>query len=221
MPKFREIVIRPHVKLPPLSTEVAGREHSFLAFLNEWVLHARGMRKDENLEHLFAWEEAVEAFTERMAEKAGVKKPKEQKPLEVPREPPETWGKDARARYDADLADYQRQVAHRQKADAEAWDAYHQAVHDAAVGESLYVSDAAYKAAKESAKAALDEASTPDELGRTRLPRSYEPKILRHYHAFSQAAAVEENDVPKPRAPAELRSIETAAKGRKARAAAV
>lgn len=218
MPKFREIVIRPHVKLPPLSTEIAAKDNSFLAFLNEWVLHARGMRKDENLEHLFAWEEAIEAFTARVAEKAGAKKPAELKPLEVPKEPPAAWGDKARAEYEKDVADYQRKVTDRQAADADAWERYYTAVHEAAVGESLYVTDAAYKAARESAKAALDEASAPDAMGRTRLPRAYEPKILRHYHAFTLAAAVEENDVPKPRPPAELRSIDTAPAKKRVRA---
>lgn len=217
MPKFREIVIRPHVKLPPLSTEIAGREHSFLAFLNEWVLQARGMRKEESLPHLFEWEEAVDTFVKRMAEKAGAKEPKELTPLEVPTgKPQEQWTVEEAAK----MADYQRKVLERQTKDAEAWGEYHTAVHGAAVGESLYVSDAAFKAAKESAKAALDEASTPDPMGRTRLPRPYEPKILRHYHAFSQALAIEEHDVPKPRPPAELRSIETAASKKRSRAAA-
>lgn len=65
------------------------------------------------------------------------------------------------------------------------------------MGESFYITDAAFLAARESAKAALEKASEPLPNGARALHALYEPKVLRHYHAFAQSAVVEERDVPK------------------------
>ena len=66
MLKFREIIIRPDVKLPPVSTDRPARPYSFVDFLVEWGVGARELRKDEILPHLFELEEAVEELTDRL-----------------------------------------------------------------------------------------------------------------------------------------------------------
>jgi hypothetical protein len=187
---YREIAIRKSVKLPALSTNIPEREYTFIAFLIEWVIGARGLRRDEYLPHLFEWEETVETFMRRMDEKAATGEPTA--PLSAV----------AALRPDASQAD--REAA--QKKDEEALkaytkevDDYQKKIADACAGESIYVTDDAYKAAKEACKQALDKASEPDAMGRRTLAPAYEPKILRHYHAFCQAPLLEENDVPKGR----------------------
>lgn len=131
MTKFREVKIQPDVTLPALSTEIPERSYSYVAFLIEWCLSSAGMRTDENLPHLFALEEAIEA-----------------RPL--------------------------------------------------APGDVVYLVDAVHAAAKAAAKAALDEALTPNQMGQTRIPQAYALKVLRHYHAFASAQAVDETDIPRP-----------------------
>lgn len=162
--KFREIVIRKPVTMPAVSTDRGEWKFSTLVFLAEWVIQSRGMRRDENLEHRFEWEDRIEEFTARMAKKSGLDEPK------VP-----TSAEDA-APYNKLLVEYRA------------------AVEKAAEGESFYVSDAAFKAGVESAKAAIDAGCEPQ--NRTLHP-AYEPKVLRCYHALRQSRLVDENDVPR------------------------
>jgi hypothetical protein len=184
--KFREIKVRASVVLPAISTVDPERPYSFLHFLSEWVCQSRGMRRDEYLAHLFEWEEAVDAFVARMAKKAGTKEPA------IPQMPPPVDASDSEA-----VKVHTAECARIGREYEEATKAYRRAVEDAAVGESFFVSDAAFLAARESAKAALEKASEQLPNGARALHHLYEPKVLRHYHAFAQAAAVEEHDVPK------------------------
>jgi hypothetical protein len=193
MSKYREIIIRQPVKLPPLSTIMPGRDYSFVLFLMEWIVGARGLRRDEHLPYLFEWEETVESFVRRMDEKASVTEPKA--PLS------------ALAMLRPDAPPAEREAAQKKDEEAvtvftEEIERYQAAIADACKGESIYVSDDAFKAGKEACKQALDKAGEPDMQGRRMLAPAWESKILRHYHAFCQSALVEENDVPKGRLPA-------------------
>jgi hypothetical protein len=189
--KYREIKIRSDVALPAINTETPGRPYTYLAFLGEWVVGAREMRKDENLEALFEWEEALESFTEHMANKAGVTEPG----LPDKVSPPEL-GTDEKANAEVALA-YRKTVMAQAISHNGELDTYQKAVAAASVGEILYVTDDAFTKGKSAAKAALDAASTPDQQGRTGLAKPYEPKILRFYHALSQSKAIEEKDIPR------------------------
>lgn len=153
---YRAIVIRPDVNLPPLSTEVGPRPYAFLAFLNEWVLQVPGMRKDENLPHLFEWEEAIDAFGKKLDERFP---------------PPEGETPEAAEVRVSKMA-------------------------AACVGEKLYVTDAAFLAAKQAAKDALDAALTPDPTGRQRIAAAWGLRVLRHYHAYTLSRALEAADIP-------------------------
>ena len=73
--EFREIVIRPDVTLPTISTDQPERTYAFVAFLHQWVLDAPQMRKDENLEFLFEWEDAIKSFCDETERLLGVEKP--------------------------------------------------------------------------------------------------------------------------------------------------
>ena len=182
-PKFRQVVIRSPVLLPALSTEIEEREYSFLDFLNEWVLGARGLRKDENLLHLFEWEEKVEAFTAAIAEKIEAKKPVMPAPIKPPRQDDRDL--------EAATAAYVKAVSARQEKHDEAMTEYRKAVHEASVGEDIYVTDEAFTAGKAAAKDALDKAAE-----QRRVNPSWEPRILRLYHAFSMSRVVEGHDIP-------------------------
>jgi hypothetical protein len=149
--KYREVVCRADVTLPALSTEQPERPYSFLNFLGEWVVGARGMRKDENLEHLFCWEETIEKFVVDLGAKCGIK------PLPV-------------------------------GASKEDADAYLKAVNEASVGQSMLVPEEAFAAGKLAAKEALDGAGQPG--GAISIPKLWEPKVLRHYHALIQSKAI-------------------------------
>lgn len=198
MSKFREIPIRPHVKLPALSVDIEERDYSMLSFLGEWVLGSEGMRqKDENLAHLFEWEEALEAFTKKMAAKAGIMEPKMPAKPPMPEQPKPGASEADKNGYNMAVGLLQEKMREEAKRYNEELEEYTKAVHAAAVDECLYLTDDAFKAGKEAAKAMLKERSTPNQLGQTQLPRPYEQKILRLYHALNQAKAIEEKDVPK------------------------
>ena len=194
--KFREIVIRPDVTLPALSTDLPERPYTFLSFLQEWVVNAREMRKDENLPHLFLWEETLEAFTKKMAEKAGVTEPPVVGKVEMPEQPPPGATEAQAKEFLEKVMEVRKKVEAEVKARNTVMEEYNKALSDAAVGECIYVPDTAFLAAKSAAKAALDQASTPNQQGQTAMARLWESKVLRHYHAFSQSKAVDEKDVP-------------------------
>lgn len=117
--KYRTLIVPEDEQLPPLSTELPGRSYSFASFIVEWVLSSKDMRQDENLEHLFEVQQAIEAA---------------QKP-----------------------------------------------------GEAFKVSEEAYQTAKVSAKAGIDEAMTPNAIGRVALVYPWSTHILRHYHKLTKA----------------------------------
>jgi hypothetical protein len=186
MRAFREIVIGPSIILPALTTDIPERPYSFLQFLSEWVISAREMRKDQNLTHLFEWDEAIEALSRRMAAKAGITEPI------LPSAP-------AAPAADANPAELQAYTATLQAisfAHNEAVAAYAKALSTAAQGEILYVSDAAFLVARAATKDALDAAMVPAQNGATALHRSYEPRVLRHYFWLIQSRAVDESDIP-------------------------
>lgn len=187
MTKYREIIIRPSVTLPALSTVVPERSYSFMNFLAEWVFGARGMRKEENLGHLFEIEEAIEAFAKKVAAGLGVTEPV----------PPDTLPAPTGQPHNSELmAKYQQAMLERQKTHSEDIAAYQEAVQKGAVGSAIYVSDAAFLAAKAATKDAIDKASERGPQGQSVLHPAYESKILRHFHGFAQSKAVDEKDVP-------------------------
>jgi hypothetical protein len=186
MAKLREIIIRPSVTLPALSTVVPERSYSYMNFLAEWVYGSRGMRKEENLGHLFELEEAIEAFARKIASDAGVTEPVPPEMLPAP--PP-----NASAEL---MAKYQQAMLAIQKEHSEAIAAYQEAVQKASVGAAIYVSDAAFLAAKAATKDAIDKASERGPQGQSTLHAAYESKILRHFHGFAQSKLVDERDVP-------------------------
>ena len=194
MLKFREIIIRPDVKLPPVSTDRPARPYSFVDFLVEWVVGARELRKDENLPHLFELEEAVEALGQRMEKKSGVTMPAPPDALIPPELRPGKEHEPDNARL---IEAFAKTVQAAQKSYNDDVATYVRAVHAASVGEHIYVTDAAFLAAKNACKNAIEAASTPNQQGQTAMPKPYETKILVHYWSFSTSKAVEEHDVPK------------------------
>lgn len=189
--KYKEVVVRPDVILPAISTEQPEKPYSFLNFLSEWLVGARGMRKDENLPFLFEWEETLETFTKAMAAKAGVVEP----PIPAKIEPPVATGDEVISLQA--MVTYREALQEQVKTFNEAREAYLKGVNAASVGEIIYVTEAAFKAGKESAKQALDAAGTPNERGQTTIAKMWEPKVLRHYHAFGQSKTIDEKDVPR------------------------
>ena len=188
--KFREIKIRPNVILPAISTDQGERPYAFLDFLGEWIVGARGMRKEENLPHLFEWEETIEEFASKMATKAGVTEPKLPATLMAP-DPVA----DAKVN-EKNFADHRKAMVEIQSSYNEDGETYRRAICRASVGENIYVTDAAYRAAKEAAKDALDEACTAGSMAAS-MHAAYQTKVLRHYHALTQSKAVDEKDVPR------------------------
>jgi hypothetical protein len=184
---LRAVVVRPDVLLPAVSTDQGERPYSFLAFLGEWLLSSPGMRKDENLEHLFEWEDALERFSAKTAEG-----------IEVPKPPaaPKQSGDPTTDRAVASAYMASPEVAAYQEENK----AFQAVLSKARVGETFYVSDAAFLAGKAAAKDAIDEALS---LGPAqRLPAAFGPKILRHYHALTMSKAVKPNDVPEEKSKA-------------------
>jgi hypothetical protein len=168
--KFKEVVVREPVILPALSTDAPERTYTFIQFLNEWLLSSKGMRKDENHEYVFEWEDTLESFMASMSKKAGVTSPA----LPVRGSLPEVVAK------------------HREDVLA-----FVEAISKACVGEVFYISEDAFKAGKQAAKEALDAADVPNPMGATSLPKPWALKVLRHYHALGQSKSVEEKDVPR------------------------
>ena len=178
--EFREIVIRPDVQLPTVSTEQPERPYAFVAFLVQWVLEASAMRKDENLEFLFEWEDALTTFVEETESSVKIEKP----PAPVMPGQPENAAAAQKmaAEFNAAVEAYRENCK-----------PYEDALSAARVGKKLFISDEAFLAAKVASKAALDEALTRGPTGHQLLSAAYGPKVLRHYHAFSQSKKVPES----------------------------
>jgi hypothetical protein len=208
--KFREIVVRAAVKLPPISTSQPERAYSFLEFLREWVTGqvSRHIRETDNLPHLFAWQDALEELDARLSLREGVGAqpvPPEALPAPTPPRAPAPPG-DPRemSAFESTVAAHGRAVQEHAAEEAERQKAYAAAVGDwrkradaAAVDERIYLPDAAFAAGRESAKRTLDEASTPRQNGMVGVDARYEAKILRHFHALATSRAVDERDVPR------------------------
>lgn len=168
--KFFEVVIQEPITMPATSTSNPEILYSGCDFLNEWVIRSEGMRKDEHLDHRFEWEDKIEAMKRRVADRLGVTAP----------ELPKMTGKE-----DADqaLAESYQQAAK----------AYSEAMAKGTTGEILYISDAAYTAGIDSAKAQIDKACGAERT----LNTLHEPKVLRLYHRMrTKSRALRENEIP-------------------------
>jgi hypothetical protein len=196
--KLREIVFRETVVLPAISTANPERDYSFGAFLNEFVLGAAGMRSKENLADcanppIFEWEEAIEEFYAR------TKAQMAEDPT-APREPsvPETpkfldSPTPAATAKNQELMDAFRVLVDAYK---DARVPYDKALDACRVGGILYVSDAAFQAAKTAAEEAINARITPTGPAQTALDPVWARRVLRHFHPFAQSRAVTEVDVP-------------------------
>jgi hypothetical protein len=181
MKDYREVIIRPDIRLPPLDTNRPGMDYTFLGFLKQWVVDAPGMRKDENLEHLFEWEEAITSMCDKTYEAMTLLEPQPPKP---PEDLSKITAKEAYAYNDA-LA------AHREERKP-----FDKALAELRVGQKLYISDDAFMAGKQACKSALDEALTPGPTGHQKLNAALGPKVLRHYHAMSMSRKLNEKELP-------------------------
>jgi hypothetical protein len=201
--KMREIVFRETVILPAISTTTPERDYSFGAFLNEFVLQAAGMRSKENMADcasppIFEWEEAIEEFYARTKAQLA-------EDPDAPREPsvPETpkfleSPTPAATAKNQELMDAFRVVVDAYK---EARVPYDKALDASRVGGILYVSDAAFQAAKAAAEEAINARITPIGPAQTALDPAWARRVLRHFHAFAQSRAVTEVDIPVPAKP--------------------
>jgi hypothetical protein len=201
--KLREIIFRETVVLPAISTANPERDYSFGAFLNEFVLQAAGMRSKENLADcahppIFEWEEAIEEFY------ASTKAQMAEDPT-APREPsvPETpkfldSPTPAATAKNQELMEAFRALVEAYK---EARIPYDRALDAVRVGGIIYVSDAAFQAAKTAAEDAINARITPIGPAQTALDPAWARKVLRHFHPFAQSRAVTEVDIPVPAKP--------------------
>lgn len=194
---FREIIIRPDVTLPPVSTDQPGRPYAFITFLTNWILQdAPAMRKEENLEYLFEWEDAITTFSDATEKEVTIKRPEQPKMPAMPvYGPPSEMAAEAKSiadKYNAAMEEYR-----------DACKPYEDALSAARVGKKIYVSDKAFCAAKTAAKSALDDALTKGPQGTQTMNAAFGPKVLRHYHAFCQSQKLNENELPS-KAKAEL-----------------
>jgi hypothetical protein len=191
--EFREIVVRADVTLPMISTDQPERQYAFVAFLYQWVLDAPQLRKDENLEFLFEWEDAIKSFCDETEKAVALDKPVAPTLPGKPSSPAEA--QQLAAEFNASMEQYRE--------DCKPYEAQLSAVR---VGKRIFISDEAFLAAKTAAKSALDEALTRNPMGQQLLSASYGPTVLRHYHAFSQSKKVPESALAltadKPRAEA-------------------
>ncbi len=172
----RELVIRPGVLLPALSTDITERECSHLQFLDEWVVGAPMLKEQDNLDHLFAWEDALEALRSTVKIREGLFEPELPNPPHAPPEgavPAEkrAWEEETRSVVEAHVA---------------AVRAYHSALGKASEGETLWIPDDAFAKGIKASKAMIDARTTPDERG-NRYPEPWARKILRLFHATSLA----------------------------------
>ena len=168
--KFFRVTIPMSVTMPATSTSNPEVMYSGADFLNEWVVMSPGMRTDDSLDHRFEWEDKIAAVKARATRRLGITEP------EIPRLTGNTV-------VDADLGE-QYTVASRAYADAMA---------GGTAGEPIYISEAAFKAGCDSAKAMIDQACGPM---RTLHP-THEPKVLRLYHDLRRKSqAVTENEIP-------------------------
>lgn len=180
---LREVIIRPAVTLPAISTEQPERTFEFLAFLAQFLVTSAGMRKDENLAYLFEWEDAVEKFCAETAKAVEIPEPK-------PPTSPKLTGDPATD--DPAIATFREACA----AYVEERKPFDAALLAARVGQKLYISDAAFLAGKAACKDAVEAALVQGPSGASMLPAAWAPKVLRHYHALTMSKAVKANDVP-------------------------
>lgn len=198
--KFYEITIREDVTLPALSTFDGEREYPHLQFLSDWVLSAPGIRTDDNLTHYFEWDESIECLVKEIVEELGQPEPKIGTKLEMPGAP-EDRTEEALKKYAADVqsvrAENDRVITEHNEAFAE----WRKAIAKASVGRKLYISEDAFKAGHEAAKKELDDACKAQGPMGPRLHSSFQPKMLRLYHAMRQSKAIRANDIPVKPAP--------------------
>ena len=171
---MKTITIPPAIQLPAVSTEIGPISYSFVSFLREWVLGAKGLREDENLPHLFSMEDTINQLQTALEEKVGRKEP------ELPKMPPPPQAENMRSAYMEEV----QAIVTNYRTETEA---YRTALDEASVGMVLEIPDATYFAAKAATKAALDAACERDPSGRVGLHPAYVNKILRLYHTFASA----------------------------------
>lgn len=201
--KMREIVFRETVVLPAISTASPERDYSFGSFLHEYVLGAAGMRSKENLANcahppIFEWEEAIEEFYARTKAQLADDAAAPREPI-LPEQPnfldsptPAATAKNQ------ELMDAFRVAIDAYKA---ARAPYDKALDALRVGGILYVSEAAFQAAKDAAEEAINARITPVGPAQTALDPVWARRVLRHYHPFARSRAVTEVDIPVPAKP--------------------
>ena len=196
--KKREIVFQPTITLPAISTAKPAQDYSFGSFLHEWVLQAPGLRSSENLANcahppIFEWEEAIEALYER-TKAALAADPDAPKEPPVPEQPKFSDAQTPEAK----AANLELAGAFLTEIEAyqEARKPYDKALDAIRVGEILYVSEAAFQAAKKAAEDAINEKITP--VGQTPavLDPAWGRRVLKHYWHFAQSRAVALTDIP-------------------------
>lgn len=193
--KFHEITIRPTVTLPAVSTLDPEREYPGLQFLSDWVLASPGIKTDDNLEHYFEWDEAIEELVNEIAAELGKPEPKIPAKLTRP-EMPEDRSEESLKKYAAEVQRVHADNDRLMKEHNEAITEWRKAIADASVGRKLYISEDAFKAGHEAAKKELDDASKAQGPMGPRLHVSFQPKIFRHYHGMRQSKAVRAKDIP-------------------------
>jgi hypothetical protein len=187
--QFRSVVIRPTRTFPPIGTSQPAQPYSFLQFLQDWVLGAKDLRTDANLDHYFEWHEAIKLLKEETDVLYPAVTPLDAKDVEA-------------AVKEAGEGEAGQKVANEMFAAHAAAEKDRATAIDAArVGKKLYLSDAAFMAGANGARAAIDAAMEPRNIGGRMMPllmADYAPEVLWHYHAMRQSQLIQESDVPKP-----------------------
>ena len=191
--KMREIVYRPAVTLPAISTAHPAREYYFSAFLGEFVLSAKGLQSAENMADnpsppVFEIEEAIEALYAKTRKEMTLEEPTTPKTPEMRKG---DSAEDKAANLEAAEAYMEALAAY-----TEARKPYDEALNAIRVGRSFYISDTAFQAAKVAAQEAIDKKITPAGGAPAEIDPVWGRKVLRHFWAFAQSRAVALTDIP-------------------------
>jgi hypothetical protein len=190
--QFKEVVFGPVVMLPPQSTDQPEQPASHHDFVHQILLVSPGlMHEEKNLPVLFTWEDLYKVFQKRILAKAWVEF---LLPLAASQRPAPTgdFRVDAAALEAFVLMERRRQEEHlaRSKEIKAQFDA-------AAEGEKYYVPLDDFEPARLAAKAYLDELTTRDQFGNTKMNFEYARAFLKFYWAFAKSKTVNEGDVPR------------------------
>ena len=206
MSKMREIILRPAVVLPAMSTSEPERTLTHLQFLDTFVVAAPELKVTAKLGRLFAWVDALEEFTAIIDARLPPAPPDPELPPEPPDPGERPADKDQLEAWEAATATAAAwELAARPivEAHAEALLERGRALGKASEGERIYLDEDDFDKGIAACKDYLDALVSPSVDGRSKrqgdafLPEARARKVLRLFHATAQSKAVDAKDVVK------------------------